>query len=155
MLAALLAGAVVLVVNQLLLQAREERLHQRVVPTIGATAHAACDPFFAPVPSVVLARLVAAAIRVRYQIRRVAATKSQRHLEGIDHQPAEKVDHHRQVQPTLARRDGAASATHEAFDSSASNSRSRSFSATECGWFESVVCRNFRFVFAPLAFDVT
>ena len=35
------------------------------------------------------------------------------------------------------------SATHDAFGSSGSNSRSSTFSATGSAWFESVVCPNF------------
>ena len=45
---------------------------------------------------------------------------------------------------------GLASATHEAFGSSGSNWRSNTFSATGSAWFESVVWRNFRFVFAAI-----
>ena len=42
------------------------------------------------------------------------------------------------------------SATHDAFGSSGSNARPNTFPATGSAWFESVVWRNFRFVFAAI-----
>src|SRR5829696_654981 len=56
------AGGVVLVVNQFLLQAREEALHRRVVPAVPTPAHAALDPLLAQPTPVVLARVLAPAI---------------------------------------------------------------------------------------------
>src|SRR6476620_6351033 len=58
----LLARGVVLVVDQLLLQAGEERLHRGVVPAVAPAAHAARDPLLREPPLVVLAGVLAPAV---------------------------------------------------------------------------------------------
>ncbi len=110
-------GCVPLVVNQLPLQCCEEALHRSVVPALSHTAHAAHDPLTSQHAPVVFAGVLAPAIRVHQQPR-TRTTTLDRHRERIYHQPAlhrvvhrpahnhpaEQILDHRQVQPTVRRR---------------------------------------------------
>src|SRR6478609_4714395 len=73
----LVAGGVVLVVNQFLLERCEEALHRRIIPAVPTPAHAARDPLLREPTPVVLAGVLAPTIRVRHQLR----TRRRRPLE--------------------------------------------------------------------------
>src|SRR3954447_1539598 len=76
-----------LAASQLLLQAREEALHRRVIPAIAPPAHAAHDPVTAQEPLVMLAGILAAPVGMRNETRR-RQTPRDGHLQGVDDQPA-------------------------------------------------------------------
>ncbi len=58
----------VLVMNQLRLQRREERLDDSVVPAVALAAHAAADPAISELPPVIAARVLPATIGMVKQI---------------------------------------------------------------------------------------
>src|SRR5687768_1821355 len=71
--------------SQLLLQTGEKALHRRVIPAVRPPAHTARDPVAGQKPSVVLARVLAAPVRVSDKpLTRQAS--GDRHLQGIDDQ---------------------------------------------------------------------
>src|SRR5690349_8042909 len=92
----------------------EKTFRHRVVPAIAFTAHAALDAVYRQQLLILVAGVLAAAIRVMQQtLRRMAVL--QRHLQGVQHDAAfepfaerpanhaarEQIDDYRQVQPTL------------------------------------------------------
>src|SRR3989449_590815 len=105
------------VVDELDLQRREETLGHGVVPTIAPAAHAAHDPVLGQDALVVAAGVLTAAIGMMEQPLRRAPAR-QGHPERVErevvrdalvHRPADgeartEIEDHRQVEPTLARR---------------------------------------------------
>src|SRR5216683_2348356 len=112
--AGLSSGTPLALIDQFDFECGEKTFRHRVVPAIAFTAHAALDAVYRQQLLILVAGVLAAAIRVVQQtLRRLAVLQC--HLEGVEHDTAfepfaqrpadhsarEQIEDYRQVQPTL------------------------------------------------------
>ena len=115
----LLVGVIVLQINQFGLSGVKEALCHRVVPTIALTAHTGLYRLLGQELPIAVGPLLAATIRLHDQPGR-GLPLAERHRQGRvdqlcphmlghrppDHRPRAQLQHHRQLEPTLTRREG-------------------------------------------------